>query len=125
LERQTAEALKGKRISRGADFSKEDVDVVIPDFPFLRVDAKYRVRHAHHTFIEEIRSKYCANAQEIPVLVTKHHQQSGAYATIPLEFLGMLLDAVRSLKRDDYQESRKPKASEVGGIPGEASAEEV
>ncbi len=105
LERQTAEALRGKRVLRGANFAESDVDVQIADLPFLRVDCKYRVRHSHHSLAQEIVDKYCA-AGDIPVLVTKSHNQVGAFATIPLEFLATLLDAVRKLRIIDINSAQ-------------------
>lgn len=95
-ERLAATVMRGKRISRGADFSKEDVDVEVPDIPELRIDAKYRTRHAHHTFMKGIEEKYCSEPEHEPVLVTKHHNQTSAYVTIRLEFFGLLLDALRT-----------------------------
>lgn len=96
LERQVAKSLKGRRISRGDDFSRKDVDVVLDDLPELRVDAKYRTRHAHHTFMREIEQKYITKDTEEPVLVTKHHNQTSAYVTVRLEFFGFLLDVLRA-----------------------------
>ena len=105
LERATATALKGTRVLRGADFSVEDVDVKVNDLPFLKVDAKYRKAHAHHTLMAEIVEKYCEKETDIPVLVTKHHNQTGAYVTIPLEFFGDLLDFVRKSGSNPFRKS--------------------
>lgn len=95
LERETAEVLGGVRVLRGDDFSKSDVDVRLDDIPYLKIDCKYRVSHSHHTLMEEIREKYC-DIPDIPVLVTKHHNQKGAYVTIPLDYFGRLLRCVRT-----------------------------
>lgn len=95
LEREAARELKGKRVCRGADFSKSDTDVELDGLPHLKVDGKYRVRHAHHSFLEEIRQKYCG-PNDIPVLVTKSHKQRGSNSTIPTWFLGILLDVYRA-----------------------------
>lgn len=95
-ERQVAAALRGVRISRGDNFAREDVDVKVKDFPRLRIDAKYRTKHAHHTFMAEILRKYVSRAGQEPVLVTKHHNQQGAFATIRLKFLGEMLDMLRA-----------------------------
>lgn len=96
-EAKAAEKLKGRRVLRGANFAVSDVDVIVDDFPHLKIDSKYRTRHAHHSLMAEIVAKYCKHPEDIPVLVTKHHNQVGEYATVPLEFLGLLLDAVRTL----------------------------
>lgn len=96
LERLVAKALKGKRISRGDDFARMDVDVVVPDMPELRIDAKYRTRHAHHTFMKEIAEKYIEHDWQEPVLVTRHHHQKSAYVTVRLEFFATLLDVMRA-----------------------------
>ena len=50
LEKLVAEELKGKRVLRGDDFSRKDVDVEVEDFQSLRIDAKYRSGNlAHHS----------------------------------------------------------------------------
>jgi hypothetical protein len=99
-ERLAAKVLRGKRISRGADFSREDVDVEIPDLPELRVDSKYKVRHAHHTLMQGIIDKYVKEDGQEPVLVTRTHRQQGAYVTVRLEFLGFLLDVLRAYAQE-------------------------
>lgn len=106
LERLAAKELGGKRVMRGSDFSVSDVDVKIEDFPHLRVDCKYRTRHAHHSLLEEVRSKYCEENQ-VPILVTKHHNQVGACVTVDLEFFKTLLEAARMLDRKLAEEARK------------------
>jgi hypothetical protein len=98
LERQIAKALNGKRVLRGADFSVSDTDVEIPDFPHLKIDAKYRVKHAHHSLLEEIQQKYCSEPHTVPVLITKHHNQNGACVTIPLDYFAQLLETARGMK---------------------------
>lgn len=95
LEREVAEALGGKRISRGDNFAREDVDVEVLDFPLLKIDAKYRNKHTHHTFVFEIIRKYC-NESEWPVLVTKHKSQTSCYVTVPIELFAALLNIARS-----------------------------
>lgn len=99
-ERSVAKLLRGKRVLRGADFSVEDVDVIVPDFPELRIDSKYRQRHAHHTFVDEIVRKYCSKAGDEPVLVTKHARQKSAYVTVRLELFATLLDRIRAINNN-------------------------
>lgn len=106
LERQVAKELGGKRVLRGADFSVEDVDVKIDDFPHLKLDCKYRTRHAHHSLLAEIEEKYCEE-NEVPVLITKHHNQSGACVTVSLDFFKVLLEAARMLDRKLAAEAEK------------------
>lgn len=96
LEREAARELKGRRVYRGANFAESALDVEVEDLPSLKVDAKYRIRHAHHSLLEEIRKKYCVLKTDIPVLVTKSHRQRGANATVPLWFLGLLLETYRA-----------------------------
>lgn len=95
LERLAAEKLRGKRLSRGDNFARKDVDV-IAEFRALRIDGKYRRAHAHHTFMAEIERKYCVKPGDVPVLVTKHPGQQGAYVTVPLDHYALLLDAART-----------------------------
>jgi hypothetical protein len=98
LEKATAKTLKGTRILRGADFSKSDVDVVVDDFPDMRIDSKYRIRHAHHKFLDEIKKKYCKKETDIPVLISKTHNQRGAVVSLSLEHFGKLLNEIRELR---------------------------
>ena len=102
-ERQFAKYVGGKRVSRGADFSKEDVDVIVPDFPEMRCDAKYRVRHAHHSFLEEIQEKYCADPTHEPVLFTKSHRQQGGCVTVRAEYFGQLVEEARQFRQQKSQ----------------------
>ena len=94
LERLAADHFKGRRLSRGSNFAIEDVDVIV-DFRALRVDGKYRRAHAHHTFMAEIERKYCEKDGDVPVLVTKHPGQQGAFVTVPIDHYGLLLDCAR------------------------------
>jgi hypothetical protein len=98
LERLVAAALHGKRQCRGADFSKSDIDVRVEDFPSLKVDAKYRQRWAHHQFVAEVARKYCVEAEDVPVLVTKTPGQKGAIVCLQLEHFAALLDVIRELR---------------------------
>lgn len=97
LEREIVKAfeeLKAKRVYRGGDFSQKDVDVKLrlnKATKKLQIDGKYRKKHAHHTFMNEIIRKYCYKPGRVPVLVTKHWNQRGAFATVPLDFLAKLL----------------------------------
>lgn len=90
LEKKTAETLQGVRINRANDYGVSDVDVVIPYFPWARIDCKYRKRHSHHSLVEEIRSKYCKDGQ-FPILVTKHHSSKREYVTVDLSLFASLL----------------------------------
>jgi len=99
LERQTAKALKGKRILRltapGPSYISAS-DVELHALPWLKIDAKYRTRWAHHRFLEAIRAKYCRGRKDEPVLVTKQHRQRGACVTIRLEFFGRLCGLLKT-----------------------------
>lgn len=108
LEKLVAKALRGKRISRGDDFSRKDVDVEVEDFDMLRIDAKYRssVNWYHHSFLAEVKDKYCTLPEHIPVLVTKTKGQRGANLTVQLDHFGVILDAIREL-RDENERLRE------------------
>jgi hypothetical protein len=97
-EKLTAKELKGTRVLRGADFSKSDVDVIVDDFPSLRIDSKYRQKWAHHKFLTEIKDKYCKTQGDIPVLITKNPKMQGGVVSLFLHDLGILLDAIRELR---------------------------
>ena len=101
LERLVAKELQGERISRGDDFSRKDVDVRVPDFEGLQVDAKYRKRWAHHKFLAEVKEKYCRGAGDMPVLVTRTHGQRGAIVALSLQHFGAMLDVIRGLRKEN------------------------
>lgn len=114
LERQTAKELDGRRITRGGNFAVSDVDVVVDAHPELRIDCKYRTSHSHHSLMAAIERKYCARPGDVPVLVTKHHNQESAYVTIPLQFFGRLLrDRSAVLGK---QQLRGPASFGVGAV---------
>ena len=98
LERLVAKVLKGQRVLRGADFSKPDIDVLVPDFECLRVDAKYRQKWAHHRYLDDVWRKYCRHRGDMPVLVTKHPHQQGAVVVMDLEHFGVLLEVIRDMR---------------------------
>lgn len=100
LERRAAEALGGKRITRGDNFAISDVDVTVPDFPHLAIDAKYRKAQPwkHHAFVEEIAAKYCQGEKSVPVLITKSGGEHGEYVTLRLADYAALLNAIRALR---------------------------
>lgn len=100
LEKEAAKALKGQRVSRGDDFGKSDIDVYLIDLPFVKIDAKYRASHAHHTLLKEIEEKYCKHPADVPVLVTKHHNQRGSNVTVPMYFFAELIKAFREINVD-------------------------
>lgn len=99
LEREIAGELRGKRVLRGADFSQEGVDVEVPDFPGLRIDAKYRAAWSHATYLAEVRKKYVREPGQMALLVTKQKRQRGAIACMALEDFALLLDTIRELRQ--------------------------
>jgi len=99
-ERKVAEELGGKRVLRGANFAQKDVDVKLSDFPYIKVDCKYRKRWAHNAYVSELVEKYCEKPEDVPVLVTKSHGQVGSFAIMPTFFLGILLQALRDVNGD-------------------------
>ena len=94
LERATAEALGGKRVTTPWDLFEVRTDVIVPDHPEWAVDAKYRQRWAHHSYLREIARKY-GKERPVPLLITKGAKETGAYVTLPLDEFGKLLDKAR------------------------------
>jgi hypothetical protein len=92
LERDTAAALGGRRVTEPWFLFNERPDVVVPlsDGRRLVIDTKAHKRFAHHSMLEGIQRKYCQPG-DVPCLVSKHERQTGEYATIPLAFLAGLL----------------------------------
>lgn len=102
LEREAARALGGKRVVR-PDFGEPDVDVTVPAWPELRVDCKAYKRFAHHSLMQDIERKYCDRPGQVPVLVTKHERQRGAYVTVPLDWLGQVLARMWELQHKNTE----------------------
>ena len=101
LERDIAEALGGKRVLRGADFSQPGIDVEVADMPELKIDAKYRSSPwKHHGPLKECRAKYCATPADIAVVVTKTKREQGAVVSMSLADFATLVNAIRSLRQD-------------------------
>ncbi len=96
LERHTAAALGGERVTTPWDLFQSRPDVLVCDFGLV-CDCKAYNRFAHHRLMENIKAKYCKPG-EVPVLVTKEAGQHGAFATVPLEFLAELLNSERTRK---------------------------
>lgn len=107
LEKKTADALSGVRINRASDYGVSDVDVVVPGFDFLRIDCKYRKSWSHHSYVEEIRDKYCKSEGSFPVLITKHRSGRGEYATIDLVLFAALLKLLKEKNNEDQHVSEQ------------------
>lgn len=131
LERDIAEALGGKRILRGADFSQKGVDVEVPDFKQLKIDAKYRSSPwKHHGPLKECGVKYCAEPTDIALVVTKTKREHGAVVSMSLADFATILGAIRHLRAqvdpnvithcvDSSREESPPREeSKTGGGPG-------
>lgn len=114
LEKKTAAALGGIRINRALDYGHSDYDVVVPDFPFLRVDAKHRKRHAHHSLIEEIRDKYCKGGG-YPVLVTRHSGSHRQYVCLDLHVFGAILQVLRQYNNQKEKNNEDDSRVSEGG----------
>src|SRR5690242_9829839 len=96
LEKRTAEKLGGKRILRGADFSKSDDDVRLEDFPHWRIDCKSRERNLlHHSLLDKVRKKYCKRPDDIAMLVTKRKRKHGEVVCMSLDDFATLVAALR------------------------------
>lgn len=96
-ELAVAKKLGGRRILRGSDFSESAADIDLPDLPHWRLDVKYRAKHAHHTFLREVREKYCAKG-DVPVLITKARGEHGAVVSMSLDDFAALLAAFRGAR---------------------------
>jgi hypothetical protein len=98
LERAAAKALGGERVCRAGNFAQSATDVVIDDFPQLKIDTKRRKQNfKHHSMLKEIEGKYCGDA-DIAILITKNHSERGAVASLAMRNLARLLDAIRKLR---------------------------
>jgi hypothetical protein len=95
LERDTAAVLGGQRVTRGANFGKEDVDVEIPDFPSFKVDAKRYKRFRVFSLFDLVKKKYCKNPQDKPILIIRESNRKYVLAVINLNLLGKFLEYIR------------------------------
>lgn len=111
-ERRTAKKLGGRRISRGDDFSRSDVDVKIPDFPMMKVDAKYRASFSHHALYREVKKKYCKEMGDIAILTTRGKHERGELVTLSMDDFSALLGGLRQLRT--IQAEIKRQQSMVG-----------
>lgn len=98
LERTVAALLGGERVLRGADFSQEEVDVKIIDFPHWRIDAKYRAKSVIHSQLAEVRRKYCQGLGDVPILVTKGKGQRGEVVSMSLDDFAVIVATLRAVR---------------------------
>lgn len=67
-------------------------DVGITGFPWIKIDCKYRVNGFQtNTLLSVVEDKYCKEATDVAVLVTKGFQERGQRVTIDDEFFCVLL----------------------------------
>ncbi len=99
LEKKTAEALGGERISRADDWGRSDYDVHVPEHPYLKVDCKYRKGGwAHHSVLDEIRDKYCKEKGDIAIMVSKSGRKRGEVVSLSLQDFAKLLQMTEALE---------------------------
>ena len=114
LERDTAKALNGRRVTEPWFLFNERPDVIV-DMPQGRIvcECKAYRRHAHHRHVEKCKTIYCDSSSDVPCLITREPGKP-AYATLPLDFLSTLLnpnpdgnDAVQPARHGDAPIGRK------------------
>jgi hypothetical protein len=94
LESEAARILGGQRVRR--DLFDKAQDVYLPDMPHWSIDAKAYRRFSLHTLMERTQAKYGG----VPIVITKHHGQRGAYITLPLQELAGLLNELRRARNE-------------------------
>jgi hypothetical protein len=94
LERDTAAALKGRRIIRFDLFQPPSADIAIDDMPELSLDSKHRARWQFHSLLKDVQTKYGG----IPLLITKSRGERGAVVSCPLDYFAGLLAEVRAYR---------------------------
>ena len=95
LERDSAKALGGTRVSRGANFGAEEVDVKIDDFPSFKVDSKRHKRFAVFSLYKIVKEKYCKKSEDKPILILREAGKHNVLAVIDLNLLGRFIDYIR------------------------------
>lgn len=95
FERQVAKKLEGKRILRGDNFSESRPDIDKSEFPFLKIDCKYRQRYLHHSIFREIKRKYCKEKEDVAVMMTKEKRRKGFLVIIEDDFFVKLLSCYK------------------------------
>ena len=95
LEKTVAKTLGGKRVSR-TYYGESNTDVIVPDFPQLKIDCKRYKRFRAFSLFEEVRKKYCKKPDDQAVLVLRQHGKKTKLAVIDLDYFAKLIDHVRS-----------------------------
>jgi len=97
LERSAADALGGERVTTPWFLFEERPDAVasLPDGRRLIIEAKYRQKMWHHSVLNDCQTRYC-QGDDVPCLITKSHNQVGAYCTLPMDFVSELLKHYRN-----------------------------
>ena len=98
-ERQTARALSGKRVSRGANFSTSVPDI---EHPLFSVECKYR-KQLPRLFRLGLAQAQGYDSTKPPLLVIKERYQRGAFVVLRLNDFTDLLGAFG--KEDEGGES--------------------
>jgi hypothetical protein len=101
LERDSAKVLGGIRVSRGANFGIDDVDVKIDDFPSFKVDSKRYKRFAVFSLYETVKKKYCKKPEDEPILILRQSGKHNVLAVINLDLLGKILNIIRKKGAQD------------------------
>lgn len=93
LERKVARVLKGKRNTRGGDFSLSIPDV---EHPLLSIECKYRKKIS--SFLKEgLRQAEGYNPDKIPVLILKEKYMKGEIVVMRLSDFQDLFGEIKGL----------------------------
>ena len=101
LERDSAKLMGGQRVSRGADFGVEDVDVKIEDFPSFKVDTKRYKKFAVYPLYESVKKKYCKSPEDNAILILRQSGKHIKLAVIDLDLLIKFMNFVREKGSQD------------------------
>ena len=101
LERDSAKIMGGERVSRGADFGKEDVDVKIEDFPSFKIDTKRYKRFGVYPLYEGVKKKYCKSPEDNAILILRQWSKRTKLAVIDLDLLVKFMNFVREKGSQD------------------------
>jgi len=96
-EKRTAEALGGKRISRGANFGESKPDV---EHPLLSVECKYRQKLSKF-LLDGLKQAEKYDPRKIPVLVVKEKNMKGSIAILRLKDFVNLINEMKGETKNE------------------------
>ena len=97
FEKLVAKHLGGKRVERKS-FGESAPDIVLHDFPHLKIDCKSRKVAWVFSQLSAIKMRYCRSSYDVPVLPVKQKGRQRYCIVVPGKFFASLLNSIRGLR---------------------------